>query len=230
MKTFWTNFIYTPIFKLFLLLAAFVPNGSIGFSIIIITILIKAALLPLSIRSSKNAVLLRKIQPKIDAVKINFKDQKAQAVEIMRIYKEEGVHPMSGCLPTLIQIPVLIALYRVLDQFFKGVVPQGLSMPESINHVFLGIDLSEKSIILAVLVGVAQYFMARFTPSQSTTGEDMQAQMAKSMQFQMKYTLPVMMAFLAYATNGALSLYLLISVGLSILQEFLVRRHYEKRA
>lgn len=230
MKSFWTNFIYTPIFKLFLGIVSISPLGSVGFSIITITIAIKAVLLPLSLRSSKNTVLLQKIQPKIDAVKINFKDQKQQAVETMRIYKEEGVHPMSGCLPTLIQIPILIALYRVLDAFFKGNVPNNLIVPNNITNMFLGIDLSQKSLVLAVLVGVAQFFMAKFMPKQNSTGEDVQSQMARSMQAQMKWTLPIMMGFLAYATNGAISLYLLISILLSIVQEFSVRKYYAKKA
>lgn len=230
MKAFWTNFIYTPIFKLFLLIASIAPLGSVGVSIIVITLAIKIALLPLSLRSSKNTLLLQKIQPKIDAIKIKYKDQKEQATETMRIYKEEGVHPMSGCLPTLIQIPILIALYRVLDGFFKGNVPNNLFVPSGLTNTFLGLDLSQKSIILAVLVGAAQFLMARFTPKQNTSGTDMQSQMAKSMQTQMKWTLPVMMGFLAYATNGAISLYLLISIVLSIVQEFLVRRYYAKRS
>lgn len=229
MKTIWTNLIYTPIFKVFLFLASIFPGGSVGFAIIAITVAVKIALLPLSIRASKNAILLRKIQPKIDAVKIKFKDQKAQAVEIMRVYKEEGVHPMSGCLPTLIQIPVLIALYRVMEQFFKGQAPQGLFIPEYLNTMFFGLDLSGKSIILAILVGLAQFFMAKIMPTQNATGEDFQAQMARSMQMQMKYVLPVMMAFLAYATNGALSLYLLISISLSIVQEILVKKYYANK-
>ena len=102
MKAFWSNIIYKPILGLFIFILGFIPGGSLGLAIILITILIKIILLPLSLKSSKNAVLMRQIQPKIDAVKIKFKDKQQQAVELMRVYKEEGVHPMSGCLPLII--------------------------------------------------------------------------------------------------------------------------------
>lgn len=231
MKAFWKNLIYKPILSLFIIILGIVPGGSLGLAIILITILVKAVLLPLSLKSSKNAVLMRRIQPKIDALKIKFTDKNTQAIELMALYKKEGVHPMSGCLPLLIQIPILIALYQVLSvSFVGGAIPFGLTAPEHINSMFLGIDLLAKSIPLAILVGVAQYFMAHITSNQiSTTGDDMQAQLARSMQMQMKYVLPIMMVFLAYATNGALSLYLLISTLLAILQEVLVRRYYASR-
>jgi YidC/Oxa1 family membrane protein insertase len=231
MKAFWKNLIYKPILSLFIIILGIVPGGSLGLAIILITILVKIVLLPLSLKSSKNAVLMKRIQPKIDALKIKFTDKNIQAKELMALYKQEGVHPMSGCLPLLIQIPILIALYQVLGvSFVDGAIPFGLTAPQNINSIFIGIDLLSKSIPLAILVGAAQYFMAHITNNQmSTTGDDMQAQLARSMQVQMKYVLPVMMVFLAYATNGALSLYLLISTLLAILQEVLVRRYYATR-
>lgn len=221
MKTFWSKIIYKPILNLFVLILGFVPGGSLGLAIILITVLFKIVLLPLSLKSSKSAILMRKIQPKIDAIKIKYTDKNIQAKELMNLYKTEGVHPMSGCLPLIIQIPILIALYQVLN----------ISAAASANQMFLGIDLLGKSIILALLAGVAQYFMASLTASNQAapTGDDMQAQLARSMQTQMKYVLPVMMVFLSYATNGALSLYILVSTLLAILQEVLVKKYYAKR-
>lgn len=221
MKAFWSKIIYKPILSLFVLILGFVPDGSLGLAIILITVLFKIALLPLSLKSSKSAILMRKLQPKVDAIKIKYTDKNIQAKELMNLYKIEGVHPMSGCLPLIIQIPILIALYQVLSS----------SASTSISHMFLGIDLLGKSIILALLTGVAQYFMATITASNQATptGDDMQAQLARSMQTQMKYVLPVMMVFLAYATNGALSLYILVSTLLAILQEVLVKKYYAKR-
>lgn len=221
MKTFWSKIIYKPILSLFVLILGFVPGGSLGLAIILVTVLFKIVLLPLSLKSSKSAILMRKIQPKVDAIKIKYTDKNIQAKELMNLYKTEGVHPMSGCLPLIIQIPILIALYQVLN----------ISAAASANQMFLGIDLLGKSIILALLTGVAQYFMASLTASNQAapTGDDMQAQLARSMQTQMKYVLPVMMVFLSYATNGALSLYILVSTLLAILQEVLVKKYYAKR-
>lgn len=232
MKALWKNFIYKPILGLFVVLLNFIPGGSLGIAIIILTAIVKVLLLPLSLKASKNAILMRKLQPKIDAVKIKYTDRNTQALELMKVYKEAGVHPMSGFVSLLIQIPILIALYQVLGASFANtVMPFGLTTPININSMFIGIDLMSKSMVLAILTGAAQYFMARITTANqpASTSDDMQAQLARSMQVQMKYVLPVMMVFLSYATNGALSLYILVSTLLAILQEVLIKRYYANR-
>lgn len=233
MRAFLRNFVYKPILLLFIKILGFVPGGSLGLSIIIITVFVKIILLPISLKASKSALKMRDLQPKINALKINYPDKQQQTLAIMELYKKEKVNPFSSFVSILIQIPILIALYKVLSiSFVGGEIPFGLTAPLNVNQVFLGIDLASKSIILAVLVGLAQFFMARITANKKDdlVGDDMQTQMTRSMQTQAKYVLPVIMAIVSYATNGALSLYILLSIVLAIVQEVFVRNYYAKRS
>lgn len=233
MKSFWKSYIYKPMLVLFLAILGFVPGGSLGLAIIIITILIKVVLLPLSLKASRSAIKMRTLQPKINAIRIKHTDKQAQAMAMMELYRAEGVSPFSGFSSLLIQIPILIALYQVLSlDFINGAIPFDLQAPTVINHMFLGIDLLSRSVVLALLVAVSQYFMAKITATKNEdlVGDDMQTQLTRSMQMQMRYIFPVMMFGLAYVTNGALSLYLFCSILLSIAQELFVKKFYAKKS
>ena len=98
------NFIYS-----------FVSNY--GLSIILFTILTKVILFPLSLKQQKSMVKMQQVQPKLKEIQEKYKsDQQRQSEETMKLYKEHGVNPMGGCLPLLIQLPILFALYRVMYQ------------------------------------------------------------------------------------------------------------------
>ena len=98
------NFIYS-----------FVSNY--GLSIILFTILTKVILFPLSLKQQKSMVKMQQVQPKLKEIQEKYKsDQQRQSEETMKLYKEHGVNPMGGCLPLLIQLPILFALYLVMYQ------------------------------------------------------------------------------------------------------------------
>lgn len=98
------NFIYS-----------FVSNY--GLSIILFTILTKVILFPLSLKQQKSMVKMQQVQPKLKEIQEKYKsDQQRQSEETMKLYKEHGVNPMGGCLPLLVQLPILLALYRVMYQ------------------------------------------------------------------------------------------------------------------
>ncbi len=88
-----------------------------GLSIILFTILTKVILFPLSLKQQKSMVKMQQVQPKLKEIQEKYKsDQQRQSEETMKLYKEYGVNPMGGCLPLLIQLPILLALYRVMYQ------------------------------------------------------------------------------------------------------------------
>lgn len=129
--------------------------GAFGLSIIILTILIRILIWPLMTKQLKSAKKMQDLKPHLDALKVKHKgDKKAFATAQMDLYKEHGVNPAGGCLPVLIQFPILIALYQTIFAFFNG--PSGLT---SINNMlypfvphlktvpsldFLGISLAIK--------------------------------------------------------------------------------------
>ncbi len=88
-----------------------------GLSIILFTILTKVILFPLSLKQQKSMVKMQQVQPRLKEIQEKYKsDQQRQSEEMMKLYKEHGVNPMGGCLPLLIQLPILLALYRVMYQ------------------------------------------------------------------------------------------------------------------
>ncbi|NBS41230.1 membrane protein insertase YidC [bacterium] len=226
--------LYRPLFNLLIWLYDVIPGADIGFAIIALTALVKLALWPLTHASLKSQKMLQDLQPKLDALKAEHKDDKeALAKAMMDLYKNEKVNPLSSCLPVLVQIPILIALYRVLSD---GLHAESLSAlysfvhnPGSINAMFLGVlDLEKKSIALAVLSGLFQFWQTRMLiarrPPKAVRGaegakdEDMLAGMNQSMM----YFMPVMTAVIGASLPGGLTLYWVAINVISIAQQYVV--------
>ena len=227
----WNTIIQNPLYNGLVGIVSVVPFHDIGTAVIILTILVRLVLFPLSKKSIQSQIKMRAIQPELDRIKKEFPDKKEQAAKQFELYKKYGINPFSGCLPLLIQLPIIIGLYNV----FRHGIPSEtnplysfVSMPETINMNFLGVlPLDEKSIAIAVLVAISQYFQAKIMPAPATTGGDeasFQVQMAKSMRIQMVYVLPLVMGFFAYQISAAIGLYLLVTNLFTIGQELYVRK------
>ncbi|MDD4271246.1 MAG: YidC/Oxa1 family membrane protein insertase [Patescibacteria group bacterium] len=228
---------YQPILNLLVFLYNIVPGHDIGLAIIIMTVIIKLILLPLSKQSIKSQKSLQELQPKIDEIKKKFADNKEeQGRAMMQLYKEEKVNPFSSCLPLLIQLPFLWAVFMV---FRAGLSGQSLNLvysfiyrPEFINTMSLGfIDLAKSNIILAVLAGLAQFWQAKMMitkrPEVRGNGakdEDMMAIMNK----QMLYIMPALTVFIGLSFPGGLALYWLITTLLTALQQLYLFKQKEK--
>lgn len=228
--------LYQPLFNLLIWLYNVIPGQDLGFAIIGISLLIRLALWPLSRTSIKSQKALQDLQPKLDALKIQYKDDKeGLAKAMMALYKEEKVNPMSSCLPLIIQLPILWALYRVLQDGMNmdSLVNlyQFVTRPETINLHFLGfINLAEANITMAVIAGILQFvqtkmLMAKRPPKPvrkepGAKDEDMMAQMNKSM----LYFMPVMTVVIGASLPGGLTLYWIIMNLFAILQQALAFR------
>src|SRR5574344_728909 len=157
---------YRPILNFLVFLYNIIPGHDLGVAIILLTIVIKLILHPLSLKSLKSQKELQDIQPKIDALKEEHKDNKeALAKATMDLYKEHKINPFSSCLPLLIQLPFLLAVYQVFRDGLASrldLVYSFVYRPEMINAFSFGfIDLSKPNVILAVLAGVAQFWQAK---------------------------------------------------------------------
>lgn len=227
MIEFYNDFIYIPIFNLLVYLYNIVPGHDIGIAIIILTIIIKLVLLPLSLKATKSQKALQELQPKMEALKAKYKDNKEeQAKALMELYKAEKINPLSSCFPLLIQFPFLIAVYQVFIHGFKGdsldLVYSFISRPESLSPITMGwLDLSQPVYILAFLSGAAQYFQTKMLMHNKqpqvpgSKDESMTAMINK----QMLYMMPILMVFIGFTLPGGLTLYWFISTVLMILQQ-----------
>lgn len=218
-----------PMFNGFVALYNLIPD--VGVVILIITILIKLVLYPLTKSSIKSQKALTDLQPKLNELKEKYKEDKQRvAQETMKLYKENHVNPFASCLPLLIQLPILIALYYVLqialkgDQF--GLLYSFMHNPGSINKVSLGIfDLGKASYVLAILAGGAQFWQSKMMMrkrvdkpvSLGAKDEDTMAMMNK----QMLYFMPIMTVFIGFSLPAGLTLYWFLSTLFTALQQLL---------
>ncbi len=230
----WNTLLYQPLFNLLVFIYNIV-GGDLGLAIIVLTILLKLLLAPLSHKSLKSQRALQRMQPKVEELKLKHKDQKeVLSKELMNLYKQEKVNPFSSCLPILIQLPFLIALYQVFSQ---GLASQSLDMlysfvhnPGHLNELFFGWwNLAKPSWPLAVLTGAAQYWQSKSllkTPAgQVVRPGDTMAMMNK----QMLYIMPVVTVFFGFSLPGGLILYWLVNTLLTVGQQYWsIHRHEAK--
>ncbi len=226
--------LYEPLYNLLIWLYNVLPGNDIGLAIIALTIIIKIILLPLSQKSVKSQAEMQKLQPKLAEIKKKYKNDKQKLTEeTMKLYKEQKVNPLSSCLPLLIQLPFLLAVYQV---FRTGLANNGSDLlysfvqnPGTVNSVSFGIiDLAVPSIYLAVLAAIAQFFQARMLPTApkpkkvdaNSKDESMMANMNKSM----KYFMPIITLIIGMQLPGGLALYWFITTLLTSLQQLVLFR------
>ncbi|MFM2414413.1 MAG: hypothetical protein RI911_106 [Candidatus Parcubacteria bacterium] len=223
--------IYIPLYSLLVWIISVIPGGDVGLALVILTLIIRFLLLPLSIKTSKAQKVLREIQPKLDEIKKKYTDQREMAEKTMALYREHNVNPFSAILIPLVQIPVIIGLYVVFaNGGLPTITPEYLywfvSIPETVSMHFLGvIDMAAKSIPLAILAGISQYAYAQVMPAPQIQNEPSFANdFAKGMQLQMTYVLPIVIGFVAYSISAAVALYLLVGNVFSFCTELYLKR------
>lgn len=236
------TFLYQPIFNLLVFLYNVLPGADVGFAIIALTVLIKLLLWPFMHTSLKSQKALQQIQPKIEELKTQFKDDKeALAKAMMELYQKEKVNPLSSCLPILIQLPVLIALYQVLLNGFGGDQMSSLypfiQNPGTISYTFLGfVDLSKANIYLAVLAGAFQFWQTKMLVGKQPPKQVRGSQGAKdesvlaSMNTSMQYFMPVITVVIGASLPGGLTLYWVTVNVFSIIQQSVAFKQKEKKA
>jgi YidC/Oxa1 family membrane protein insertase len=179
-----------------------------GIDIIIISILIKIIFLPLTQISMRSMKEMQKVQPEMNRLKEQYKDDKARLQqEIMLLYKRRKINPLSGCLPMLIQIPVFFALYNALMN--------GIEMRHAFFCLWI-VDLSAKDPIYVtpIVMGATQFIQQKMSP---TTGDPAQAKMFLLM--------PVMFTFIFLNLPSGLVLYWLVNNVLSIAHQYYLNKH-----
>ena len=228
----WNSILYKPFVNVLAFFVSIIPGGNVGVAVILLTLLVKTALIPLSRRSIESQAKMKLLEPELAKIKASGASKEEQAKKTFELYKEYKTNPFSGCLLVLIQIPIILALYYVFIKF-NGASFDSTSLysfihingPISMN--FFGIDLAKKSLVLAILAGVSQFFQAHYMPKPNpTTGKagSFQESFAKSMQMQMKYVFPILITFIAYSISGAIALYWITSNTFTVFQQIYVNK------
>ena len=191
--------------------------GNYGLSIIVFTIIVKMILMPLTVKQTKSTFAMSEINPKVKEIQAKYKNKpEKQNEEISKLYKESGINPLSGCLPILIQMPILMGLFYVFkDPVTHGVFTSKAAMAAA-NGNFLWIKaLSKPDYILAVFSGVSAYLMQKvMTPKDQIEGP----------MKMMSWLLAGMSLYWGFVLPAALTLYWGVSSIFSVFQYYLITR------
>ncbi|OGZ41277.1 MAG: hypothetical protein A3B04_03725 [Candidatus Portnoybacteria bacterium RIFCSPLOWO2_02_FULL_39_11] len=225
--------LYRPLFNGLIFLYNIIPWHDFGVAIILLTVIIRLILYPLNQKAIKSQKALGELQPQIKEVQTKYPTDKVkQSQAMMELYKKNKIHPASGCLPILIQLPILIALYQV---FWNGLNPDSLTAlysfvahPAQVNPMFFGlISLAKSNYALAILAGIFTFWQSKMMVAvqpNAGQGSDFSAAMNK----QMVYFMPLFTVFIAWKLPAGLALYWVVTTLAGILQQYLVIRKHGK--
>lgn len=210
---FWNEFIVWPLVSVITYFKGLL--GTYGLGIIAVTIIIRLAILPLMIKQTRSSKRMQQIQPQLAALKEKYKSkdavtQQKYQQEMMGILQKEGVNPMAGCLPVLIQMPILIGFYHAISRMNNT--------PDIDLGSFLIFTLAEPSIILAFIAGGMQLLVLMTGPAMDNPQMKM-----------MMYFMPVMIIGFGIILPSALTLYWVIGNIVSLIQNMFIYRPWEKK-
>lgn len=226
MGTIFNEILLRPIFNLLVFLYSVLGND-FGLAIIVATVLVRVVVSPLSIKTTKSQQALSRLNPQVEEIKKKISDPAAQSQAIMKLYKEHGVSPLSGCLPLLIQLPIIIALYKALLAGFK---PESASLlygfinnPGTIHPISFGfLNVTLPNHILAIVAGAFQWVQAKV--AMSLQQQTVQSGAAGALSNQMLYLFPLMLVVISWNLAAGITVYFIASAAVAILEQWIVRR------
>lgn len=215
--------IYRPLLNILIYFYNVIPPHDLGIVIILLTVLIRLALWPTFHKQMKAQKSMNALQPKLNEVREKHKDNKEQqAKAIMDLYKEHNVNPWGSCLPLILQLPLLIAMYQVfrtaLNNSITGLY-SFVTKPVHVDPYFLHfIDLSKPNIYLAVIAGVLQFWQSKMMMAKNASNDPT----AKAMALQTTYVLPILSVFIAWKLPAGLPLYWIVTTLFAVLQQYYI--------
>ena len=223
----YNDIIYRPLLNLLVYVYNVLPGHDIGLVIILLTLLIRLVLAPSFHKSLKSQKAMNDLQPKLNEVREKYKDDKeGQAKAMMQLYKDHEINPLASCLPLVIQLPILIALYQVF-RVALGTHPQLTGLysfvknPGSISPYFLHlINLGTPNVIFGILAGLAQFWQSKLMMGR-VKSQDMTA---RAMSMQTTYVLPVISVLIALKLPAGLPLYWIVTTLFAVAQQYYIIR------
>lgn len=227
------TFIYEPLLNALVFFYNTAAFQDLGVAIIILTVAIRLILFPLFHKGARQQAVMQKIQPKLKEIQTKHSgDRERQAREMLALYKMHGVNPLSGFGILLVQLPVLIALYKIFLTSFTPEAFTGLysfiKTPTDLNTTFLGlIPLKEKSILLVTFAAGVQFIQGRLALPPRSQGQSTLSPMELTVR-RMVYVGPIITFVIFMTLPAAISLYWLITSLFSIAQQEIVNRELVK--
>jgi len=246
------NLIFLPLYNGLVGIMDIIPGVDVGIAVIIFTCIVRLVLFPLSKSALLTQVRMKDVEPEANKIKAQYgTDKQAQAMKIMELYKEKKIKPFSSILLIIIQLPILFALisvfYKIIPTIDPTLLYSFIHVPTATPTLF-GLDLTSKSLVLALITAVIQYLQLRYSVSakrqESVSANtlknggqlDTAAQLASSMNKQMKYFLPILAFASVYWIIPAsfphaaaiIAIYWSVSSLFTLVQELYIEKKYLK--
>lgn len=221
---FWNDLLIQPLTAT-LLLFYNLFGGSLGLAIIALTIVLRILLFPLSLPALRSVKVQRELKPKLDKLKRKYKDDRQGLAQAqMELFRQAGVNPFAGCLPQLLQVFILIALYRV----FIGFLTEG-----GLNTQFIVWDLSQRDpyLILPILAAATQLFLSRMMlpavseeEAAAKATKEQSDDLATALQKQNLYLFPLLTLMIGLQLPSGLMLYWFVASLIQFGQQWWITR------
>ena len=190
--------------------------GNYGIAIIIVTVLMRIIIFPLTLKQEKSMKKMRELQPELEKIKEKYKDNPQEYHQTTaELYRESGVNPLGGCLPLLIQMPVFVALYWAFS---------GNAIPADAKFLWFTLKQPDRLFMignfafnLLPILNVGVTYIQQKIMTSATSGQESSQQMQT-----MLYMMPLMMLFIFYKMPSGVTLYYLVSGALSLVQQYFI--------
>ena len=190
--------------------------GNYGIAIIIVTVLMRIIIFPLTLKQEKSMKKMRELQPELEKIKEKYKDNPQEYQQkTAELYRESGVNPLGGCLPLLIQMPVFVALYWAFS---------GIAIPADAKFLWFTLKQPDRLFMignfafnLLPILNVGVTYIQQKIMTSATSGQESNQQMQT-----MLYMMPLMMLFIFYKMPSGVTLYYLVSGALSLVQQYFI--------
>ncbi len=207
-----------------------IAGNNVIWGLVIMTLIVRIAMIPLYKAQIQSTAKMNKVQPEIKKIQAKYKDKKDKesqakmASETQAVYARHGVNPLAGCLPSLIQLPLLFAFYGAIQNLLVYTDSTGQTAlylfdaaDMSQSFLFFG-DMSTPSIVLAILAAITTYFSTELSSASAQEGA------GSDMMKTMKWMMPIMILVFGITLPGAMSLYWLIGNIIMIIQTSIYKR------
>lgn len=212
----------TALLKWLYSLTAVIGVPSYGIAIILLTILIKSIIYPLTWKQMASMRKTVDLQPKLQAIQKKYKDDpQTMNAKVMELYKENNVNPAGGCLPLVIQLPIFWALYSTLFHFNNYI-----SDPSQTHFLWFNLTQRDPYFVLAILAAATSFIQTKVTsPSSAMNGNDAAASTQKTM----LYVMPLFMGYITTTVPSGLGLYWVVMNIVSVLQQLYINKKLDKQ-
>lgn len=232
---------YNPLYNGLVYLIDVIPGGDVGVATVLLTCIVKFVLFPLSKKATKTQMVMKEIEPEMAKIREKYGSNREElARQTLEFYRKNNLNPFASFFLILIQLPIIFALAFV---FYQGGLPvinteilySFVKVPTVINTNFIGLfDITKTNFILSVLTGLAQFIQIRLSvpahvPAASgSKPAGFSEDLARSMNVQMRYVMPVFMFIICLNLSAAIALYWITGSLFTIAQELYLRKTLKK--